>query len=319
VSIFKEGYRNSEDNWERILETEALKNGVLKGRKIGEQTKLYGSLNTARKSGMAIVYRFDKETYKEIVGEEIKGVVVGDGLADSMGLEIGKKAIFSFSREDGNIESRLLRVENIIKTGNMMIDRMGILVDDRNNWVGVGVTQLMIKDEGEISDLEGYEVAGWRILSPSISQMSKMITIFNNIVFGVVMVVVFAGIVGVMVVGVIERMREIGILMAIGYKRWQVRFQVVGEGVILATMGAILGGVIGLGGLKYLQEYGLDLSVFSEGLEIFGMDSIIYGKIEVNYFLEMALVVGISSIIAGVVPLVKLGYISASDVIRNGE
>lgn len=147
-------------------------------------------------------------------------------------------------------------------------------------------------------------------------QMQDMMFIFNSITFVIVMAVVFVGIFGVMYVSVLDRIREFGIMLSVGYHYRYIRWQIILEALLVGLLGYMLGGVIGYGLLLYLQNVGLDFSAFSDALEMWGYESMIYGVIHLHYFTSTFVAIIIASLLSVVIPLGKIKKMDPVDVIK---
>jgi ABC-type antimicrobial peptide transport system permease subunit len=141
--------------------------------------------------------------------------------------------------------------------------------------------------------------------------------IFNGITFAIVMIVVFIGILGVMYVSILDRIREFGILLSIGYAYRYIRWQLMMEAVLLGMAGYLLGVLTGLALLSYLKYHGLDLSIFAEGMAFFGMDSILYAVIRGSYFVTTFFAILLASVLSVVLPLRKIRRLNPVEVIRS--
>ena len=259
------------------------------------------------------------------------GAFMGNGLAKKLKIKIGSKVIFTTQDSSLEIQSVALRIKAIIQTSNLGLDDRGIYlpleraatlmdVDPRS------ATQIAIRSDSEDTGLlqkqiaklfPDLEVYTFMELYPQLKQMQSMMDIFNAITFAIVMIVVFIGILGVMYVSILDRIREFGILLSIGYAYRYIRIQIIAEAFLLGFTGFILGSVIGLGLLGYLKIYGLDLSKFSEGMESFGMSSTLYATIESSYFISTFFAIVIASMLSVMPPLRKIKKLNPIEVIRD--
>ena len=131
------------------------------------------------------------------------------------------------------------------------------------------------------------------------------------------MIVVFIGILGVMYVSILDRIREFGILLSIGYAYRYIRYQIMIEALLLGLAGYFLGLFVGLLILSYLTYQGLDLTLFAEGMEAFGMSSVIYASIKSSYFISTLFAIIIASLLSVVLPLRKIKKLNPVEVIRS--
>ena len=111
------------------------------------------------------------------------------------------------------------------------------------------------------------------------------------------------GIFGVMLVSVLERIREFGIMIAIGTGFGQIRMMILIESLVLGVTGFIAGTFCGGLSLLYFKTYGLDLTLFSEAFEELGMDAVTYALIRPGYFSTAFIAVVIAVLISIYFPL----------------
>jgi ABC-type antimicrobial peptide transport system permease subunit len=113
---------------------------------------------------------------------------------------------------------------------------------------------------------------------------------------------------------VLERMRELGMLMAIGMTKLRVFLMVLVETIYLSVVGAPVGLLVGWLTINYYQNVGVDLTEYSEGLEAFGYSSILYPYLEVNAYVVVTIGVMVTALIGAIYPAwkaVKLNPVEA--------
>ncbi len=323
---------------------EALKS-IPEVKAVSERIIITGLGATARKSTMAKLIGIDIEKEKGfgeferaiIEGEAEWGkkeryCIIGKKLAKTLKLTLGQRLIFSSQNLEGDISSLSLRIGAVIQTTNPAIDDMGIYVSLAKSEVfsGLGAnarTQIAMRLEkgadlvsvqrGLQAIFPHLEVSSWLQLYPMLDMMQTMMVYFNGISFAIVMLVVFIGIMGVMMVSILERIREFGILMAIGSAYRQLRTQVIIEALILGLFGYVFGMLFGYAVLLYLQRYGVDLSDFADGMEAFGLASIVYGVIRFSYFTTTLAAIILASLLSVVLPLRRLKKLKPIEVIQG--
>lgn len=259
------------------------------------------------------------------------GAFIGSGLAKKLKIKIGSKVIFTAQDSQLEIVSAALRVKAIIQTSNPGFDDRGIYIpiEKAAGLMAIdsqSATQIAIRSNSETLGLlqkqieklfPGLEVYSFMELYPQLKQMQSMMDIFNAITFTIVMIVVFVGILGVMYVSILDRIREFGILLSIGYAYRYIRIQIIAEAFFLGFAGYLLGSLVGFLLLGYLKIYGLDLSMFAEGMESFGMSSTLYATIESTYFISTFFAIVIASVLSVIPPLRKIKKLNPVEVIRD--
>lgn len=312
---------------------------------VSERIRVLGLASTARKSSMAKLAGIerDKENafgdFEDFIVEGAldlsdrqNGTVIGKKLAETMKVDVGSRVIFSTQNIHGELSSVSLRIRGIIQTTNPAIDDFSLFVsmDTAEALTGLGDKSrtefaLRIDKDTPLNALKkelkeafpDLDIYTWFERYPALEQMQTAVKIFNGITFAIVMLMVFIGILGVMFVSILERIREFGILLAIGEPYRFLRRQVIYEALLLGIGGYLAGTAAGIAILIYLQNNGLDLSHFSAGLEEFGMSSILYAAIEFNYFTTTLAAIVSAALLSVVLPLRRLRKLNPIDVIQG--
>ncbi len=231
-------------------------------------------------------------------GDKGRGALVGYRLADKMKLKVGDKIVLSAQNSSNEVAALALRITGILKTNNMALDDSAVYMDLAKGrdmlMVPEGVSQIsillherrevMAVKQGLQAELAHLDVRSWDELYPALRQGREMMAIFNLITSLLVFCVAGLGIFGVMLVSVLERLREFGIMLAIGTTFAEIRFMVFAESFILGLSGYLAGSLLGGLTLLYFYRYGLDLTIFSAGLDAFGLDAVTHALIRPGYF-----------------------------------
>ena len=170
---------------------------------------------------------------------------------------------------------------------------------------------IIVKDQelitSTIDDLQLHypllDILSWDVMYPALLQSRKIMKIFNLVTSLIVFLIAGIGIFGVMLVSVLERIREFGVMLAIGTQHIQVFLLVVTEAFCMSLLGYILGAVLGGSTLVYYMKNGLDLTLFSEGLDAFGIDTLVYAIIRPEYFITAFLAIFFASFCSVLYPL----------------
>jgi ABC-type lipoprotein release transport system permease subunit len=224
------------------------------------------------------------------------GVVIGQGLADILETEIGKRIVIMSQDPDNEIADRGFRIVGIFKSkleayektmifaGKTATQRM-LKVPDRVNEVAVmaddyrDVTTVLQKVVQLAGD--GVEVLPWYEIN---SYLGSMLSVMDGFVL-VWMIVIFLalsfGLVNTLVMAVFERVREIGLILALGMRPSSIFAQVIIESILLLAIGLAFGNL--LAWLTVLpMRGGIDISIVAEGMEMFGAASVLYPEMTMN-------------------------------------
>ena len=147
-------------------------------------------------------------------------------------------------------------------------------------------------------------------------QMQEIMIIFNSITFFIVMMVVFIGIMGVMYVSILDRIREFGIMRSIGMSYALIRSQIFLEALFVGVLGYGFGAILGFLALYYLQTQGLDLGAYADGMESYGYSSVLYATIKLSYFTSTFVAIIGASLLSVLPPLRKIKTMNSIEVTK---
>lgn len=239
-------------------------------------------------------------------------------LADKLKTGLGKKLVITAQGLDRDLVSVAVRVVGIIRTYNMHLDKNAVFIDyevaDRILGMAGGVTQvtLELNDSEAMADTaaglaeivdEGHAALTWRQRYRALDYSVEAMALFNLIHYGIVFMVVAIGITDIIIISVLERVREFGIMMALGTKFAAIRWLIMLESAILGGLGLVLGVSLGLAILVYYHNVGLDLSAFSEGLRIYAMPPVMYADIRLEYLAYAVVSVTVASLVSALIPI----------------
>jgi len=251
-------------------------------------------------------------------GARDRGALIGWKLAKKLKVKVGKKIIITTQDIDNEVVSIALRVKAIIKTNNMSIDSSSIYMKREKlssliNLDGINQIAIMLDDRHNaqivknslVGDINNKElvVYSYNDIYPQLKQSEDIMKYFSTITSGFMFLVAALGIFGVVLVSVLDRIREFGIMLAIGTKFKDIAKMIIYESLFIALLGYLIGSLLGFLLLYYLKIVGLDLSSLSDAFAIFGMDSSIRASIKLEYFITPLISTIIATLLATISPI----------------
>ncbi|MEO1450144.1 MAG: FtsX-like permease family protein, partial [Bacteroidota bacterium] len=142
---------------------------------------------------------------------------------------------------------------------------------------------------------------------------------FMWIFVGIIVLALTFSIINTMLMAVLERTHELGMLMAVGMNKARVFGMIMLETIFLSMVGVPIGLIAAWGSITWLSGVGrgLDLSAFSEGLSEFGMSSVIQPQLDSHFYWQVMLLVAIASILAAVYPALRALKLKPVEAIRS--
>ena len=252
-------------------------------------------------------------------GKHGRGALLGAELADKLKVKIGKKIVITVQDVHKEINSISLKVKGIVRTNNMQIDKTGVIIDQdklreltglngRSTQISLFVSNeeaqypLIGKIQKEFGE-EEIKAYHWKKIFPMFEQYESIEIGFYVISYLLIFIVAALGIFGVILVSVLERVREFGIMLAIGSSFSRVRWQIILESMLLGLIGLVAGAVVGGALLYYFSTTGIDLSNYSDAMNQFGMDAIIKAEFHWIYFLYSSVSVILATFFAALWPI----------------
>ena len=308
-------------------------------------------VSTARESFGAVFIAYDPalETHEtfafddglvsgelfETAGDD--GLILGSVLARNLGAELGDKVVFTMSDRNGEIVYGMERLTGVVQTGAPSLDAALVLLplDTVRSVIGYDPTEstqvaVFLDDgrrslataerlRGELGD--GVAVLTWDEIQPEIKAFVAMKIGGGRVFELIIAALVAAGIFNTLFMSVMERNREFGIMLAIGYSARQLFAIVMLESGMLAALGLVLAALVTAAPYWYLYEHGIDMSqVYADSgaLEIEGVafDT----TLQIGIFPENAVAIGVAilvaTVLAGVWPAFKAGRVNPVESIN---
>jgi putative ABC transport system permease protein len=243
-------------------------------------------------------------------------IILSEKLRKKLNLNLNKKTILTFQDKNGNLASAAFRIQAIYKTINAPYDDANVFVkiNDIDSLAGIPneVNEIAVllqssKSLNETqSDLKqkfpGIEIMNWMEIAPelrlTVSVGDQMVFIF----MGIILLALAFGIVNTMMMAVLERTREIGMLLALGMNKFKIFMMILLETFFLILAGCPIGILLGFLSILISQKTGIDLSNFSEVYSSFGYSSIIYPSLTTRQFEIIMFLVVITAIFSALLP-----------------
>lgn len=259
-------------------------------------------------------------------------VVIGEKLATKLKVKLRSKIVLSFPDEDGDIIAGAFRIIGIYKSYNTGYEEMNLFVNAPDLATLLDIPDqfheiaALIKDPDAL-DLYAEElktkhpeiqVETWKELSPELGLMIESFDQYLVIFLIIILLALSFGIINTMLMAVLERVREIGMLMAIGMNKLRVFGMVFLETLLLVLMAAPIGLFAAYLTISYLGEVGMDLSsVYDEGYATLGFKSYIFPTLETQYYFRIMGLVLIAAILSSIYPAFTAIRLNPVEAIRK--
>ena len=245
-----------------------------------------------------------------------RGVVIGHKLADTLDTALGKRIVLMSQDPDNNVADRGFRIvglynanveafeETYVFAGRQTIQEMLKIGDRVTEVVVLGDDYRDVEDDYArvIELVDGrVEVKRWTELDTYLSTMMSVMDGFVLIWVVVIFLALSFGLVNTLVMAVFERVREIGLMLALGMKPGNILGQILIESMLLLVIGLGIGNLLAWLTIKPLES-GIDISIVAEGMAMMGASSMLYPELRMEDVVLANVVVLILGFLASLSP-----------------
>jgi ABC-type lipoprotein release transport system permease subunit len=254
-----------------------------------------------------------------------KKALIGDTMARRLGAELGDPLILSFADGKGDVTNSVTELGGIFHTGSPEMDghvivtalsdtqeTMGYTPDEASMLAIYTPSQLSIKDYANklTSKLprSTYQVSTWQDTLPELYQAITVDSSLQHLLCGFAGVIIGIGILNAMLLSVLERRREFGVVLAIGMTPRELVGMVGFEALLLGFIGLLLGFAVAAPMYYYLATYGLDLTPYlpsddTQGIEF--VDQVLGCRLTISQIVTVSGFLVVTTIAASIFPALK--------------
>lgn len=252
-------------------------------------------------------------------------ILVSQKTADRLKLRVGSKIVLTFTGTTGDVTGAAFRVRGVFKTSSSTFDDANVYVR-KTDIQQLGQVYfdheiaILLHAEDQVSafsdqlnktfsapSLNNHSksnniVQDWLQLQPLLSTMMSSMDAGNQVILVIFVIAMGFGIINILLMSVFERTREFGVLMAVGMKKGNIRRLIILESGFIGLIGAGSGVICALFLMFILNQTGIPLEAMAEGLNAFGIDSVLYPSVSFSDYVTVFVMVWCVSVLAGLYP-----------------
>jgi len=259
-------------------------------------------------------------------------ILIGEKLAKKLKLKVGSKVNVQMVDLNGDLSAKGYRVSGIYKTTNTSFDELHLFVRYQDLQTQLGIKKgaaheiAIVVDRGDeaalvkssIINIAGKnDVKTWKEISPEMSLLTDSMDQYMYFFILIILLGLCFGIINTMLMAVLERTKEIGMLMAVGMNRRKIFAMIILESVMLTLTGGILGMLFGSGITKFFETTPIDVSMFSEGLEKYGFATQIYTSLQPDTLITITGLIIITGLLSAIYPARKALKLNPAEATRS--
>ena len=266
-----------------------------------------------------------------------RDALVGSRLLSELKLKVGNKFVVTAQGPKGQLSSELLRIRGVVKSGIREVDGSLVMVGRQRAALMTGQTEAIHElavilenpdQEEELLPLinamlpadSELNAVSWELAMSNLANAIKLDYASQKFIFLIIVLIVTIGVVNTLLMSVMERIREFGVILAIGASPARLRATVMTEALLLGSVSMVFGNFLGALATWYLVEVGIDLRDFiPETMEFGGVvfDPVMRAAWDIGYMLQMSAYVLLLSVIASLYPAAKAARIAPAVAMRH--
>ena len=260
--------------------------------------------------------------------------VVGQGIVDRLGLTMGSRFVVTAQTSTGDVQEQLLHVTGIFRTGIRDVDEglINVPLATARRWLsapGAATSfAILVRNDARLPETvaalrpllpTGVASYTWQETAPELDAAVRIDNLGNYLFNGILLAIVALAVLEALLVSVMHRRREFGVLHALGLTAGETGIVVLGEGVILAVISGAIGMAVGLGITAILGRTGLDLTAaFGDQLSVSGavVSPIIHPTVHVARALQGTVVVIALGVLSSLYPMWQATRIDVAEAMQ---
>ncbi len=247
--------------------------------------------------------------------------------------KLKKKLRFQFQDANGDLSGGMYRVSGVYQTGNNMFDGINAFVLNEKLCAQASLPAtaaheiiIRVEDDDMLDEIKqsvltitgDKDVKTWIEMEPMLKAVNDMMWIFSLFFIAVILFALSFGIINTMLMAILERTREIGMLMAVGMSHNRIFKMIMTETILLTSTGALAGVITGSVVIAATASAGIDLSaLYGDGLAEMGFSAVLTPVIGVKEYVMIVMLVFITGIISSIYPARKALKLNPVTALRS--
>jgi putative ABC transport system permease protein len=259
-------------------------------------------------------------------------IVIGKKMADKLNVGVRSKVVLTMQDMNGEIVRALFKVSGIYKISNSMFEEMTVFVrkSDLTRLIGLDSDSgheiaVLLQDDKSCDVMKdkiaarykNLDVKSWKDIMPEVSLVEESLNVSMYLILGIILFALLFGIINTMLMAVLERVKELGMLMAVGMNKKRVFIMIMLETLFLSFTGCVIGIILGYLFTVLLMKTGVNLSAWGEAYERLGYDTIVYPVPDLLIAVKVTVMVFITGILAAIYPAIKALKLKPAEALRT--
>jgi putative ABC transport system permease protein len=302
-------------------------------------------LSTASGSAGVMVYGIDpaaEHSTTQLATKIIEGnyfspekrnqIIIGHKLASRLKLKLRSRIVISCIDTAGNISASAFKIAGIYRSSNSALDKVNVYVkrESLNQMLGLHqeaheiaillhTNKTLEKTKQSLrQQLPMYRTESWKEISPETELIISTMTQFSFIIIIIILLALSFGIVNTMLMAILERSREIGMMLALGMNKSKIFLLILSETCLLVMTGCLPGLLSAWLSIAYFTKTGIDISAFAgRAMSSFGFSTVMYPSLPPIMYIQMALMVACCALISAIFPSLRAIRLNPAETLKR--
>jgi ABC-type lipoprotein release transport system permease subunit len=255
--------------------------------------------------------------------------LISEEIARKLKVKLRSKIVITFQDRNGDITAGSFRVSGIFNSRSPQINQSVVYVrfqdlsrislENDVNEIAILLNNFDSYNEfkSNLDPITSSEIRSFREIAPVFDLLEQSSKMTQQIITIIIMLALLFGIVNTMLMAVLERTKEIGMLRSVGMHRRLIFIMIMVETVLLGLVSAPFGLLLGYLTVYYLNNNGVDFSRYADALNDLGYDTIFYPFMENHMYFVLMAVFLLTPLIGAIYPALKAININPLEAIRK--
>ncbi|MBI1222513.1 MAG: FtsX-like permease family protein [Bacteroidetes bacterium] len=268
----------------------------------------------------------------EVDNGGVNPIVIGQALAEKLHTDLSSRLVVTLQDYRGEISYASFKLVGIYRLHNTEFNEQMAFVrkQDLQKILRlpkgyVSTVSVLLDDtkqtkviQGQIAKLfPNLQVQSWDELSPMLRMMSGTMTQMSLIFVFIILLALAFGIINTMLMAVMDRTREIGMLLSVGMNQKKIFTMIVLETLFLSLTGALAGLLMSIATVNYLGTSGVNLTAIAEGINALGYSERVYPQLDPGFAPQFAVMVIMIALLSSLFPAMRAIHLKPAEAVRG--
>ncbi len=291
-------------------------------------------IDPAREKTVSNIYKYtsSENGSKYLDNPDENSILISKSMAKKLDLIIGDKLVLMLQDKHNEISGEGLVVKGIFESPFETLDKfvvyVGIKKLQKITGIGNNISEItiLLKDKNIVDPVKntlisgignpGLEILTWKDMAPDVVSAVKLFDQMMYIFFMIIFVTVIFSVANILIMSIMERFHEIGVMKSIGTRPSRIFFMIMFEALNLCLAGLAFGFFVSAIVIGIMYYTGLDLSIFAESMRVYGSGSILYPYVKVMDIIISFVIVIITAVTAALYPAIKAARIKPLEALN---